>query len=198
MRAWCRHTKTKFLTTQQSPEVNGDHPTMRVGFRFCRSDGQIGPLEEWWGLLDSGAGMTAIPAFWIGLFGSQNPGGLTGPISVRLTGLHATRIVPGYIAILSVSSQLLHGPFCSSCGVRLVGRCCPLCLKTPAVGAFLIAAVRDLEFPIIGRDVAENFLTVINPLARVDGERFSMLANRWDGRMLAQGAKVLHGTSLNP
>lgn len=198
MRAWCRHTKTKFLTTQQSPEVNGDHPTMRVGFRFCRSDGQIGALKEWWGLLDSGSGITAVPAFWIGLFGNQYPAHLTGPISVRLTGLHATRVVPGYFAILSVSNQLLYGPFCSSCGEKLIGRRCPVCLRTPEVGAFLIAAVPDLAFPIIGRDVAENFLNVINPLARVDGEKFSMLANGWDGRALAQGAKVLRGTSLSP
>jgi hypothetical protein len=170
---------------------------MKVGFRFCRSDGQTRPLEERWGLLDSGASITAVPAFFIGLFGNQYPADLTGPISLRLTGLNGTRPAPGYFAILSVSTQLLDGPFCPACGVRLVGRRCPNCLVTPPAGAFLIAAVQSLSFPLIGRDVADNFLTVIDPLARRNNEKFSMLANGRSGRLLARCLKMLRGTSLS-
>lgn len=198
MRVWCCHTSTGFLTTQQPPNIDRDHPSMRVGFRFCRPDGQTRPQEERWGLLDSGASITAVPAISIGVFGSQSPTDLTGPVSVPLTGLNARRSVPGYFALLSVSTQSLRGPFCPSCGVELVVRRCPACLATPPVGAFLIAAVPDLAFPLIGRDVAENFLTIIDALPRKQLEKYSMFANGRSGRLLARSLKTFRGTSLSP
>jgi hypothetical protein len=198
MRAWCCHTTTQFLTKQIPPNVAGDHPTMKVGFRFCRPNGQTRPLDERWGLLDSGASITAVPAYLIGLFGSQFPADLTGPTSVTLTGLHATQSVPAYFALLSVSAQVLQGPYCPLCGDRLIGRTCPGCLTKPPIGAFLIAAVQNLDFPLIGRDVAEKFLTVINPFAKGDGLKLSMLANGPSGRLISQCLNVLRGESLSP
>ena len=198
MPAWCCHTTMRFLVTQRPPNANGDHPTMRVGFRFCQFDGQMRPSEELWGLLDSGASITAVPAHSIVLVGNRYPSDLAGPIPVTLTGVRGRCNVPAYPAVLSVSGRLLHGAFCPNCGVKLIERRCPDCLATPPSGAFLIAAVEDLPFPIIGRDVVANFLTVLNPLARDCNEKFTILASGRLGRTLAKCLMLVRGASLSP
>ncbi len=220
MRVWCRHTPTEVLIAQRPSAVNGNHPTMKVGFRFCQQNGQTRALQEWWGLVDSGAGMTAVPASCIGQCCGLYPGDLFDPMSTTLIGLHAQRSVPSYLAILSVYDQFLDGPFCPGCGERLTDqRNCPTGCKTPAAGAFLIAAIPDLGFPsigrapekfltsennsvkmtvLIGRDVSEKFLTIINPFARQKQEKYTAFANGKDGRMLAQCLKLLRGHCLSP
>jgi hypothetical protein len=171
---------------------------MKVGFTFCCSDSKLWPRREYWGLLDSGASVTAIPRTWIGLYEKQFPKELTGPVTASMTGVHAERKVLGYFAILDVGGHVLNGPFCPSCGVRRIERRCPECLKEQPLGAFLIATIGEPGFAIIGRDVTENFVTAINPLACVNSEKFSMLADRSFGGLLAWSVKALRGTSLSP
>jgi len=197
MRFHCSHTTKSFLVTGSGCNINGNHPTIKIGFSFRLAAGGLKPVEEFWGLVDSGAGITSLPGRLIGWYDKTYPTDLSEPISVWITGVHGRKSFPAYMAVLNINGQTLNGPYCPRCQKKFNGAPCSGCHGNPTEGAFPIAAIPTLEFPLIGRDVLDNFLTIIAPFARKNDPKITILANDIAGYSLTWCLKKMRGKSLS-
>jgi hypothetical protein len=174
-------------------------------------------MEEWWGLVDTGAEITAFPAFWIEGGRFVAPGQLVDPERRRLRGLSGLVEARVYYAAVSRSQRALRGPFCAlcrsplarrcatckkemplvgscaRCGRRLAGHFCRACRIVDGRTAFRIAAVDGLDHPGFGLDLLRETLTVVDPWRlRIT------LVNQFPGRLLAGLLRCVPGMRLTP
>jgi hypothetical protein len=142
MKVHCQHTNDAFLASGLRPVGSDDVPTMQFGVRFLLRDNKLTGSSNYYGLVDTGAEITAMPLWLLGDWATMPPPAhYAAPDTVVLRGLHSSRRVAAYPAQLSIGGK-------------------------PLAGVFPVAAVPALAYPIIGRDVLNHFHTVIDPFSR--------------------------------
>jgi hypothetical protein len=223
LRVECSHTDDDFLEREQlvsagrRPTRKGTVPTLCFGFAFCIRNNRLAPVRELWGLLDSGAEMSAIPAFWIEGPGFGVPGQLVDPERRRLRGLNGVVVARVYYAAVSLSQRSLVGRYCGrcrgpltrkcpscdkallledacpKCGRRLSGHFCQACRMGNGSTVFRVAAVDGLDYPAFGRDLLSEALTVVDPW-----RLRTTVVDRLPGRRLGGMLRWLPGTRLTP
>jgi hypothetical protein len=179
MRMYSRHSSVTSISTA-SGDGDGKVPVVPITLEFMLRGGGSQELKIF-GMLDTGASITIIPAYQIGLSVTRNDSLssasradnslLAGKMdfqSVALTGVLGGGRVPGYSAYANVGGIRLPQPI-------------------------IVGAVSNQWIPLIGRDILDAFLITLDPW-----ERRSFFSQHTSGRLISMFLSALKGNCIRP
>lgn len=140
-------TKASLSNWQANPN-QGDVPALHAKFELPTLNGPSEYLETW-GLLDTGADVCVIPSWALGIHIPNNgslPRITQGSIGARLA------FRPATIAGVGGTAQILY----VRARIKLASK--------QLAGDYQVAVCGNIDYPIIGRDVLNQFAGMLNPL----------------------------------
>ena len=186
MRVFGHHCDETSLTTGVACAHAGEkanNPAMRVTVEFLLRNGNVSQLTIL-GLVDTGAAMTIVPGYLLGLsishgstFSSADaastapawsPAGQMDFEPIFLTGVLGSGLIPGYRAYVTVGGRRLKNDI-------------------------LVGAVVGRYQPLIGRDVLDQGILMIDPWRTT-----SAIAAKGPGRLLSLVLSRLKGRCVGP
>ncbi len=173
MRAFSRNSDAESLTLKNVLPQARDLPSISIEVSFRLRAGHQAQPQKWTCLVDTGAAMTFVPEFWVGIYGGRHlaSGFYMDPEIITIRGGGGLKRVPAYQASVSINGRALQGPWND--------------------GRFIIAAVPHWPYPVVGRDILSRFLTIINPWNKT-----TAIAGGFPGKIEAGALAMLRGRAL--
>ncbi len=191
MRFWSPFADKKFLLSQNSEIKEKRLPILKINIRFLKKNGGLTQNYIRWGLVDTGAEVSAIPGFQLGLYHNQTPSiELKDPVAVSVRGIYGERPVASYLADVYLGGNKLKGIVCENCENLKTNNLCTSCGYN-SDGKFRIAVIEDLYYPLIGMDILQSFIATLDPFRKTTNYVW-----RGSGKILSMFLKTFRGARL--
>ncbi len=180
----CNKTSLSTGVISQHPTEVADKPSLTISLEFKLRNGNLSPPMQLLGLVDTGASLTIVPGFWLGLSIPTSAKLNTDEIAkaasvdslaakmdfepVFVTGVLGEGYIPGYRAYASIGGHRLKEEI-------------------------LVGAIVDRYEPLIGRDVLAQGILTVDPW-----QTTSAIAVRKSGRLAFLHLGAVQGALRSP